>query len=377
MGRLFRATAGAGPRELPQVRLHDVLYTARYDLPENVAPYRAADLDHLFDTFPRNKWFTLREPGDEPGRHGEIQADPRSRAMSINHYLADRLNAWRTNVRGQVWVFEDLMLHATFSIPTPNSELLAADLKAAKAEGIDGYVFESYLQGWNSFASDLWIMARLCCNTPVDPLELQRQYFKALLAGEADKILGFYNRFRGRYLAEARRDKGPALYWIHTAPGAARDYIQTIRSIDEASLPGTGRTWLRDQSKVAGFMEEVLRRRHDPPTQDVLGTQRREDVLALCENALATGRSMDGVQLANGSLWWLFVREYGLAPRARRPALPASFDPEVRSLFSRGLYDIVAKWSAAGTFPKNESDPDAYLRDLLLLAIKRERKNRL
>ena len=176
VGRIFCAAADTGqPKASPRStgKLH---LRPRYDLPNNIVPYRTARLDHFFDAFPRNKWFTLHEP--------------------INKFLATSLHDWRTHVDGRVWIFEDLMKHATRGIPFPGVELLAADLQAAKAENVQGYLFESYLQGWNSFAADLWILARLCRDTASDVREWQRRYFRMLFGRRGGKNAGLLRTLR-------------------------------------------------------------------------------------------------------------------------------------------------------------------------------------
>jgi hypothetical protein len=190
-------------REQPEVRLQNFIYVQRFDLSENIASYRSPALDHFFDVFWRNKWYELRDPAMPASRHREEESDERSRGMSINAYLADRLKAWRESVPGRIWVFEDVMLHATCSFPLPNIQVIGADLRAARAEKLQGYLFESYLQGWNSFASDLWSLGRMAWGAGGDPVAIEREFCRALLGGQSAPMERFLDGFRSRYLSSA------------------------------------------------------------------------------------------------------------------------------------------------------------------------------
>jgi hypothetical protein len=354
-------------REDPGLRLQNFIYVQRFDLPEDLAPYRASTLEHFFDVFWRNKWFTLRDPAMPSAGNQEAEADPRARGMSINRYLADRLHAWRESVPGRIWVFEDLMLHATSSIPVPNIEVMGADLRAAAAEGVQGYQFEAYLQGWNSFASDLWAMGRLTWKTDREPADVERDFYRKLLGAESAPIERFYSHFRAEYMQAVRRCG--SLYWMTCRPEAAREYIEAVRTTHAEPLNPAGRAWLARQLRVVEMMERILARRPEKPTSSVFGSGDRGDILTLCQQALETGRAMDGVFLAYEQLRQLFIREFGGDALGFHPNLPAGFSDDVRRLFARQkLWDTLAAWESERKFPRG-SDPDAELVRILRLAI--------
>ncbi len=350
------------------VRLQNFIYVNRFDLPENIAPYRDTRLDHFFDVHQRDKWYALREPGGAIGHRMESAVDERARSMTLNNYLADRLRAWRGAVDGRIWIFENLMLHATATMPTPNLPILAADLRAAKAEKLQGYFFESYLQGWNSFACDLWALGRLCWNTSLDERELEREYFRALLGDQADPLLSFYDDFHTKQLLRARACG--SLYWMHCLPETSITYSSAVGSIRREALASAGRAWLDAQLDVTGAMREMCARRAASSKRAMFGTERREDVLAIASKLLDTGRGFDGVFVVYEQLRRQFIRDYGSDALGFTPKLPERFDAEVRSLYGRQkLWDTLAEWEDARRFPRDTKDPDLYLRQLLRRAI--------
>jgi hypothetical protein len=362
---LFRAALA----DAPQRRIDNMIYVFRYDLPKNIKPYQDPRMNHFFDVLPRNRWFTLRDQSIPFAKNTwEAKADGRALSMSWNSYLADRLRAWRAVTPGRIWVFEDLMVHASYSIPMPNLALLAEDLGAARKEGIQGYVFESYVQGWNSFASDLWSLGRLCSNPQLDAAALERAYLGHLLGDQASKITWFYDEFRDKYLAQVRNRQD--MYWMYSFPELAREYGQGLRSIDPERLNPAGRAWLARQLQVAEVMKQIVHGNTDYDGWAFLLKRPAPDILKICREALKTGRAMDGVFLAYEQLRGLFNGEFGSDEFGFCPNLPASFDPEVRALYGRcKLWDTLAEWEVEGKFPQNPDDPDLYLREILNRAI--------
>jgi len=359
----------AAARELPRVRFQNFVYVQRFALPEPIEPYRGPELSHFFDVFSRNKWFALRDAsGNDPDR-SEATVDVRAASVSRNRYLADRLLEWRRNVNGKIWVFEDLMLHATYSIPIPNLPLIAEDLRAAFDEHVNGYLFESYLQGWNSYAGDLWTLGRLCWNPAQDASELERTFYRSLLGNQAEAVIRFQERFRNAYLPQVRGCGSP-LYWMHCVPAAVEEYQAALRSINPNQLHANGKGWLTTQRTVAEFLAEIRRRVRPDAAGRVFASRQPKDVLDLCEQALSTGRSMDGPFIAYAELARLFFEQFGTDSLGFRPLLPREFRPQVRNLYSRQkLWDTLAEWEKAGEFPVNPSEPDSSLKQILQFAI--------
>ena len=357
---------------LPNVRLQNFLYVTRYGLPDRIKSYEDPRLAHFFDVHQRNKWFSLRDPVasvDKGNREGEV--DERARGRPLNNYLADRLQDWRKAVPGSIWIFENLMLHGTYCLPVPNLRELGADLRDAQAEGVQGYLFEAYLQGWNSFGSDLWSLAQLCWNTQATPEALEREYYQRLLGEQAASLLVFYDRFRTNDIAAVRRCGN--LYWLYCVPDAAERYALAIRSIQTNQLNSAGHAWVNNQLQVVALMD-LLRQAGGRGGGSIVGAATPTNVLNICERALQTGRSMDGVFLAYEQLRQLFLRTFPTDSLGFRPLLPDTFSPEVRDLFShQKLWDTLAEWESAKRFPDDPLDPDRALRATLQQAIQNYR----
>ncbi len=372
----FVPLAQAVARELPGVRLQNFIYHNRYDLPVDAAPYASPAMDHYFDIYPRNKWFALRDPEGLPGK-SELPFDPRAAKLSNNAYLADRITAWKSVAKGRIWLFENLMLHGTYSLPVPNLHLIAGDLRAAAKEGLDGYLFESYAQGWNSFASDFWVLGRLCWDTSLDADRLQQEYFELLLGSQSSALCAFYREYPRRIAQEMRgvaTGGGPygEMHWMHRMPQAAEAYTAAIRSISSDGLSPAGQEWMLRQRQVVEIMDEIRHRSANPPV-GILGTSKPDDILFLCEKALHATKGVDGIYFARWQLAGLFRRLYA-GGKAEGCALPEQFDAETRALFRDGkIWDTLAAWDDAGRFPRDPEDPDRQIREILLRAISQAR----
>jgi hypothetical protein len=372
----FAPLAQAVARELPTIRLQNFVYRNRYDLPLDTAVYASPAMDHYFDVYPRNRWFTLRDPDGPPDKI-ELPFDPRAAKFSNNAYLADRLAAWRAVAKGRIWLFENLMLHGTYSLPVPNLHLIAGDLRAAAKERLDGYLFEAYAQSWNSFASDFWALGRLCWDTSLDSDRLQQEFFELLL-GSQSSALGVYYREYPRRIAQEMRGVaaggGPygEVHWMHRMPQAAAAYTTAIRSIAPDGLSPAGQEWLMRQRQVVEIMDEIRHRSANPPV-GILGTSKPDEILLLCEKALHATKGVDGIYFARWQLAGLFRRLYD-GGQAEGCVLPNQFDAETRALFRDGkIWDTLAAWEDAGRFPRDPADPDREIREILLRAIRQAR----
>jgi hypothetical protein len=361
---------------LPTIRLQNFVYRNRYDLPLDTAVYASPAMDHYFDVYPRNRWFTLRDPDGPPDKI-ELPFDPRAAKFSNNAYLADRLAAWRAVAKGRIWLFENLMLHGTYSLPVPNLHLIAGDLRAAAKERLDGYLFEAYAQSWNSFASDFWALGRLCWDTSLDSDRLQQEFFELLL-GSQSSALGVYYREYPRRIAQEMRGVaaggGPygEVHWMHRMPQAAAAYTTAIRSIAPDGLSPAGQEWLMRQRQVVEIMDEIRHRSANPPV-GILGTSKPDEILLLCEKALHATKGVDGIYFARWQLAGLFRRLYD-GGQAEGCVLPNQFDAETRALFRDGkIWDTLAAWEDAGRFPRDPADPDREIREILFRAIRQAR----
>jgi hypothetical protein len=372
----FAPLAQAVARELPTIRLQNFVYRNRYDLPLDTAVYASPAMDHYFDVYPRNRWFTLRDPDGPPDKI-ELPFDPRAAKFSNNAYLADRIAAWKSIAKGRIWLFENLMLHGTYSLPVPNLHLIADDLRDAAKEGLDGYLFEAYAQGWNSFASDFWALGRLCWDTSLDADRLQQEFFELLLGAKSSALGAFYRDYPRRIAHEMRgvaTGGGPygEVHWMHRMPQAAAAYTAAIRSIAPDGLSPAGQEWLLRQRQVIEIMDEIRHRSANPPV-GILGTSKPDEILLLCEKALHATKGVDGIYFARWQLAGLFRRLYD-GGQAEGCVLPNQFDAETRALFRDGkIWDTLAAWEDAGRFPRDPADPDREIREILLRAIRQAR----
>ena len=372
----FVPLAKAVALEFPEVRLQNFIYHNRYDLPVDSAAYAFPTIDHYFDIYPRNKWLSLRDP-DGPPLKSELQFDKRAAKLSNNVYLTDRLAAWKSATSGRIWLFENLMLHGTYSFPVPNLHLISEDLRAAKTEGVNGYLFESYIQSWNSFASDFWVLGRLCWETSKDAGQLQQEFFKHLLGPQSHKISSFYREYPRRIaigMKEVAKGGGPygEVSWIHQIPQAAQAYVSAIQSITSEELSTAGQEWIIRQRQVVEIMDQIIQRKTYPPV-GILGTDKPEDILYLCELALKSAKGVDGIYFARWQLAQLFRKLYD-GGNYEGCLLPEKFDSDIREIFHDGkIWDTLASWEDKRLFPLNPNDPDSQIKEILFRAIHQAR----
>lgn len=89
----------------------------------------------------------------------DLIQDPRG-DQPINVYLWDRLVEWRKAFRGQLYVFENLMIQGIWGCPRPNTSVYLDDLKRFKDLGIDGVVYEAFEPGIQPFLPTFDAIAR-------------------------------------------------------------------------------------------------------------------------------------------------------------------------------------------------------------------------
>src|SRR5690606_36736859 len=134
------------------LKLHYLSYVWRYQVPRR--PRMLAQLDGvMFDTHQRYRWRPIGEAHDltEYNRL-EAQADPRAAEVPLNVYLHEQLRAWREVCAGELYVFENLMLHGSISCPQPYTPQMLADLDLFERERVDGVIYEAFEPGIAGFA---------------------------------------------------------------------------------------------------------------------------------------------------------------------------------------------------------------------------------
>lgn len=165
-------------------RLEALLYQQRWSVPHDLS--RIGQLSRLlFDThirYPRSplgvghEWmkqglrFCYPEDGDP------IQ-DPRG-DQPVNRYLWDCLVEWRAAFKGQLYVFENLMLQGIWACPRPNTSVYLEDLRNFAKIGLDGVVYEAFEPGiepflptFDAIAATMWDL-----EAPYAPTEFEKVY---------------------------------------------------------------------------------------------------------------------------------------------------------------------------------------------------------
>lgn len=140
-----------------QRRLEALLYQQRWRVPEDLSRIRQLDR-LLFDThirYPRaplgvpHAWMKQGLRFCYPADGDPIQ-DPRG-DQPVNGYLWDRLAEWRAAFKGQLYVFENLMIQGIWGCPRPNTSIYLEDLRNFRRLGIDGVVYEAFEPGIGPF----------------------------------------------------------------------------------------------------------------------------------------------------------------------------------------------------------------------------------
>lgn len=139
---------------------HFIAYVGRFRPPEDMGIFEKIDAV-MFDTHLRHRWRPLGTPST-PGiaESFEGRNDPVAGQMPINIYLLEMLKKWRTAYRGKLYVFENLMIQACFSLPQPNTAALLEDQETFRKLGIDGVVYEAFECGMGAFEEQLGLLAR-------------------------------------------------------------------------------------------------------------------------------------------------------------------------------------------------------------------------
>ncbi len=143
-----------------RLTLHFISYVRRFSLPRDMAVFSEIDAV-MFDLHLRWRWAALGQ--DHPlskVEEMEAAADPRAARAPINRYLLDRLTEWRSAFKGQLYVFENLMMQSTMSCPQPNTGALLQDIATFRKLGVDGVVYEAFEPGIDSFAEQLGTLSR-------------------------------------------------------------------------------------------------------------------------------------------------------------------------------------------------------------------------
>lgn len=155
---------------------HFIAYVGRFRPPEDMGIFERIDCV-MFDTHLRHRWSPLgTSHGLGPAELIEGRYDPEALKTPINQYLLARLREWRERYRGKLYVFENLMIQACFSLPQPNTAALLQDLRTFRELGIDGVVYEAFEPGIGAFEKQLDVLFRALAGERVEyqPSELER-----------------------------------------------------------------------------------------------------------------------------------------------------------------------------------------------------------
>ncbi len=135
-------------------------YYQRYKLPEDMSLIRNTEAI-MYDTHIRNPFFPLHDPEMKSGRasdHEEV--DTRAKVSTRNRYLFDRLKEWKEAYYGNIYIHENLMVHASLGVPRFNTPVYIEDLRQYRKLGIEGVVYEAYESGIRPFLPQLGTLAR-------------------------------------------------------------------------------------------------------------------------------------------------------------------------------------------------------------------------
>lgn len=143
-----------------QLVTHFIAYVGRFRPPEDMGIFEHIDRV-MFDTHLRHRWTPLgiqHELG--PAEPMEGRHDPEALDIPINVYLLERLKEWRRKYSGKLYVFENLMIQACFSLPQPNTGALLKDQETFRSLGIDGVIYEAFEPGIGAFEKQLGHLSR-------------------------------------------------------------------------------------------------------------------------------------------------------------------------------------------------------------------------
>ncbi|HEX7009649.1 MAG TPA: hypothetical protein VF184_06680 [Phycisphaeraceae bacterium] len=158
--KLFEAAQDVVERLDKRLSLHYLAYVWRYRVPAQRRMIERLD-GVMFDTHQRYRWRSIGQPHDLTAYNQiESQADQRAQHLPLNIYLHERLREWRRACAGELYVFENLMLHGSISCPQPYTPQLLADLDLYEREGVDGVIYEAFEPGIASFADQLGVLSR-------------------------------------------------------------------------------------------------------------------------------------------------------------------------------------------------------------------------
>ena len=213
-------------------KLEMLVYLQRFSVPPDLARINRIDRV-LFDThlrYPRaplgapHAW--MKQGARFCGPADPLQ-DPRG-DQPINVYLWDRLVEWRQAFKGQLYVFENLMIQGICSCPRPNTSIYLDDLRNFRKLGIDGVVYEAFEPGIDPFLPtfDAIAVAMWAVDYPYTPTVFERAYLDPDDGDFFGRLPGHpkWDRWRGNY---PRAELAKRLYHFN-------------RLTDVAAPPGSG-----------------------------------------------------------------------------------------------------------------------------------------
>lgn len=162
-------------------KLEMLAYVQRFSVPSDLS--RVGKLDRvLFDMhlrYPRTPFGVHHEWMKTGVRYGHDDALQDSRGYCpINVYLWDRLAEWREAFKGQLYVFENLMIQGIWGCPRPNTSIYLEDLRNFRKLGIAGVVYEAFEPGIGPFLPTFDAIAATMWNlkAPYTPTAFEAAY---------------------------------------------------------------------------------------------------------------------------------------------------------------------------------------------------------
>lgn len=150
------------------VTTHFIAYVGRFRLPKRMDIFEKIDCV-MFDTHLRHRWLPLGSShAIGPAEAIEGRYDPAALETPVNVYLLERLKEWRGAYRGKLYVFENLMIQSTMSLPQPNTRALLHDQETFRSLGMDGIVYEAFEPGIGAFEEQLACLSRGMMGETVD-----------------------------------------------------------------------------------------------------------------------------------------------------------------------------------------------------------------
>lgn len=211
----------------PDLRFETDVYTKRYNIPSNRAPFHAMT-DIMYDTFYRTQQFPLNSGKDLSTRESVLEAATEAvpDAPTAGLYHVNRLKEWTSAFPGKIYIHENAMAQSfcgTFQFGTGS---FLKDMEFYRKLGIQGICYEAYEPGYSNFSEMFEILARAMNGEEVDytpsPVETAPRNPGGRFCIDPDFPLEKYFRdpFRLKQNQLYRR------FWLDYSLDLYREYIQ-------------------------------------------------------------------------------------------------------------------------------------------------------